>query len=168
MRERNGVRVGQRVRDLDGNYLGRVKELYDWGFSVVRGFPILFWKDVVLRYDEVRGVRDGELVAARSDTDLFAQALGEIPPAWRIPAPSEYPRAATPSEARSLFSALAAPRPPPPPRELPPQSVAALAASRGESLIWRPEDEERAELGPGEERAAVESRNQDLHAPAHH
>lgn len=168
MRERNGVRVGQAVRDLDGTELGRVKELYDGGFSVVRGFPILFWKDAVLRYDEVRGVRDGDLVVARSRKDIFDQARGRLPASWRIPAPSGFPTAATPSEARAVFDVVAAPRPPgAPPRELPPQAVAALAASRGESLIWHPED---AEPAAPEERTAAGSRSQDLgaNAPAHH
>ncbi len=83
VRERNGVRVGQRVRDLDGTSLGRVKELYDGGFSVVKGFPILFRSDLVARYDEVREIRGRELVLARSRQDLLALARGELPPAWR-------------------------------------------------------------------------------------
>lgn len=99
-RELNGVRVGQAVRDLDGNSLGRVKELYEGGFSVVKGLPILFRSDLVARYDEVREVRDGRIVLARSKQDLFDLARGGMPPAWRVEAAPGRPSAATPSEAR--------------------------------------------------------------------
>ncbi len=99
MKERNGVRVGERVRDLDGNDLGRVKELYAAAFSIVKGFPILFRQDVVARYDEVRGVQDGALVLARSGRDLLDLAAGGVPPAWRVEAGPEQPTAATPGEA---------------------------------------------------------------------
>ncbi len=107
MRERNGVRLGQRVRDLDGTSLGRVARLYGDGFEVRRGFPILFRRDLVARYDEVRGVRDGELVVARSRRDLFDLAAGGLPPSWRTPAPPEFPTAATPAEAQALRAELA-------------------------------------------------------------
>ncbi len=100
MTERNGVRIGQRVRDLDGNRLGRVREIYDAGFSVVKGLPLLFRTDFVARWDEIREVRDGAVVLARSKSDLLALARGEIPPSWRIPALDGRPQAATPSEAR--------------------------------------------------------------------
>ena len=79
MKERNGVRVGQRVLDLDGKVVGRVKELYDWGFGMQKGFPILFRKDYVFRYDEVRGTRDGALVMARTKRDLIDLAGGRLP-----------------------------------------------------------------------------------------
>lgn len=107
MDELNGVRRGQRVRDLDGTDLGKVTHLYDWGFRAEKGFPILFGKSAVMRYSEIRGVRDGELVVARSARDLFDLALGDVPPSWRVPAPPEYPATATPSEARLLFEDLA-------------------------------------------------------------
>ena len=100
MQERNGVRIGLRVRDLDGASLGRVVRLFDWGFEARRGIPILFHHDFVARYDEVRGVRDGALVVARSSRDLFDLAAGGLPPSWRIPVPADFPTAATPSEAR--------------------------------------------------------------------
>src|SRR5215208_7704386 len=100
MRERNGVRMGQRVRDLDGTSLGRVVRLFDWGFEARRGLPILFRRDFILRYDEVRGVRDGALLVSRSRRDLLELAAGQVPASWRIPAPHEFPTAATPSEAR--------------------------------------------------------------------
>jgi len=107
MHERNGVRIGQRVRDLDGNDLGRVTRLYEQGFAARKGFPILFRKDIVARYDEVRGVRDGEIVLARSARDLQDLAAGEVPPSWRIPAPPGFPTVATPDEARGMFHHLA-------------------------------------------------------------
>jgi hypothetical protein len=97
--ERNGVRVGQRVVDVDGDSLGRVDELYETGFSVVKGLPLLFRKDFVARYEEVREVRGEELVLARSKRDLFDLACGEIPPSWRVEARPDQPAAATPSEA---------------------------------------------------------------------
>lgn len=107
MKERNGVRRGQRVRDLDGTPLGRVTALYDDGFKVSKGFPILFRKDSVARYDEVRGARDGALVLARSRQDLFALAEGYLPPSWRVPAPPGFPASATPDEARGVRAELA-------------------------------------------------------------
>jgi hypothetical protein len=107
MRERNGVKIGQRVRDVDGKDLGRVRELHDWGFEVAKGF-MLFRRDTVARYDEVRGERDGALVLARSDRDLFELAAGGIPASWRVAAPPGFPVAATPSEARFLFEDIAA------------------------------------------------------------
>lgn len=103
--ERNGVRLGQRVRDVDGRSLGRVDALYESGFSVVKGLPLLFRSDFVARYDEVREVRDGEIVLARSRRDLQSLARGEIPPSWRLQAPPDGPAAATPAEARGLVPA---------------------------------------------------------------
>jgi hypothetical protein len=143
IRERNGVRVGQKVVDLDGVVLGRVTYLFDWGFEIAKGLPFLFRSEHVLRYDEVRGVRDGQLVAARSPKDLFDLAAGRMPATWRIPAPPGFPTAATPSEARDVFSALAGSRHAGNYSELPPQAVAARRAA-GESLIWHPSDAEHS------------------------
>ena len=103
MRERNGVRVGQPVRDLDGTSVGRVTQLYPWGFAVRRRFR----RGVVARYDEVRGVRDGALVLARSGRDLFDLAAGDLPQSWRLPTPPGFPTAATPAEAQALREDLA-------------------------------------------------------------
>jgi hypothetical protein len=104
--EWNGVKVGQRVRDLDGRPLGKVTRLFRDGFAAQRGLPILFRHDYVLRYEEVRGVRDGELVVARSERDLHALAAGAVPPSWRVPVPPDFPPAATPPEARLLIEDL--------------------------------------------------------------
>jgi hypothetical protein len=110
-RERNGVRLGQPVRDLDGKRLGRVADLYEWGFAVQRGFRFGFRQESVILYEEVRGERDGALVVARSDRALDELAAGEVPGIWRIPAPPEFPSAATPPEARGVFEELAAEHP---------------------------------------------------------
>src|SRR6266545_7872683 len=136
MRERNGVRLGQRVRDLDGTPMGRVTRLYDEGFEVRKGLPILFRKDFVARYDEVRGVRDGALVVARSRRDLFDLAAGRLPPSWRVPAPADFPTAATPAEACALREELA--------RGAPgvPGARASAAPAPGEEPL--PDEEERA------------------------
>lgn len=164
MKERNGVRVGQRVRDLDGRAVGRVKELYDWGFGVEKGFPILFRKDHVFRYDEVRGTRDGELVVARTEKDLLDLSSGRLPESWRIPAPDGFPRAATPAEARGVFAEVASARLP-----LPPERSEAAGVDEGpprgpapsESLIWeRPAEE----LGAEEQRRHAERRGQGAEA----
>ena len=106
MQERNGVRVGQPVRDLDGTSLGRVTRLHEWGFEVRRGLS-LFRRDFIARYDEVRGVRDGALILARSRRDLFDLAAGRLPPSWRVAAPPDFPSAATPGEARYVRADLA-------------------------------------------------------------
>ena len=105
--DRNGVRIGQSVRDLDGKDLGRVKALYDQAFLVVKGLPLLFRRDHVLRYDEVRGERDGALVVARSDHELLELARGELPATGRVPVPPGFPSAATPAEARGVFAEVA-------------------------------------------------------------
>jgi hypothetical protein len=135
MKERNGVRLGQRVRDLDGSDLGRVTALHEWAFRVSRG-ALLFRRDTVARYDEVRGVRDGALVLARSARDLDVLAAGGMPPSWRIPAPAGFPAAATPSEARFVFEDLAARAPAQghaaPPAPAPPAGGAAPEAGRDE------------------------------------
>ena len=104
MTERNGVRVGGRVSDLDGTDLGRVTRLWDWGFEVAKGLPWLFRRQSVVRYSEVRGVRDGTLVVARSARDLLDLAEGGLPTSWRIAAPQGYPTAATPSDSNTVPS----------------------------------------------------------------
>lgn len=109
-REWNGVRVGQPVRDLDGTSLGKVVRLFAFGFQARRGLPFFHRREVLVRYDEIRAVRDGALVIARSARDLLDLAAGEIPPAWRIPAPPAFPTAATPAEARDLREDVAAGR----------------------------------------------------------
>ncbi len=108
MTERNGVRLGRRVQDADGRDLGKVTALYEWGFAVSKGLPVLFARDWVARWDELRGARDGSIVVARSERDLFELAEGEIPRAWRVPVPEGYPDAATPSEAQGVFEEIAA------------------------------------------------------------
>ena len=147
MTERNGVRLGQRVRDAEGKDLGRVDRLYDEGFEVARGFPILFRRVEVVRYEEVRGQRDGALVVARSGRDVFDLAEGGIPRSWRVPAPPGYPAAATPSEARlvlediasgAAFSRTAADEPlvapPPEPLPLSPEEDPAWILTRGQAV----------------------------------
>lgn len=109
-RERSGVRLGQRVTDVDGKDLGRVTALYDASFRVLKGFPILFRRERVIRYDEVRGARDGRLVVARSERDLFVLAAGGVPESWRVPAPTGFPTVAAPGEGRELQAALAGER----------------------------------------------------------
>jgi hypothetical protein len=106
-RELNGVRIGQPVRNLDGKDLGHVEALYDEAFLAVKGFPILFRRDSVIRYDEVRGERDGALVVARSDSELLELAAGRLPATWRVPVPPGFPSAATPGEARGVFAEVA-------------------------------------------------------------
>jgi hypothetical protein len=120
MQDRNGVRLGQPVRDLDGRSLGRVTRLFEQGFATRKGLPVLFRRDYVVRYDEIRGVRDGELVIARSSRDLFDLNAGEMAFSWRVPVPPDFPSAATPSEAGFLREdlargAVAGSGPPPPP-----------------------------------------------------
>jgi hypothetical protein len=151
MQEREGVRVGQRVRDLDGTSLGRVTHLFDWAFAARRGLW-LFRSDYVLRYDEVRGVRDGEILVDRSSRDLFDLAAGGIPPSWRVATPPEFPTAATPPEARLLLRDLArraiatdaAPRPAPaiepPPADAPPteDEEREYVRTRGQSVPAQP------------------------------
>lgn len=155
MKERNGVRIGQRVRDAMGKDLGKVTDLYDWGFAVAKGFPILFRREWVARYDEVRGVRDGALVIARSDDDLEALARGGVAPSWQIPGPVHFPHTATPAEARGVFEEIASgaidtaapdlwasPEPPPAPRDSRPSAevpdMRRYSDSLGQSLAKVP------------------------------
>ena len=86
VRERNGVRLGMRVRDLDGRDLGGSPTLRR-GHRRREGVPFLFRSEAAIRYDEVRGVRDGALVVARSARLLPELAAGEMPAAWRVPVP---------------------------------------------------------------------------------
>lgn len=146
-RERNGVRLGQPVRDVDGASLGKVVRLFPWGFESRRGLPILSRGSWVLRYDEVRAVRDGALVVSRSGRDLFELAAGEIPTAWRIPTPAAFPSAATPGEASFVREDVAAGRVP--------GAGAAEAEDRPP-----PEPPEARPLTDDELRAYVEDRGQ--------
>lgn len=163
MKERNGVRVGQRVRSVDGKPVGRVVELFDGGFAVQRGFPILFRKDFVFRYDEVRGTRDGELVVARAEKDLIQLARGELPASWRIPAPSGFPTAAAPGEARAVFAEVASARLPAPAQ--PTGTLSPTGPAPAESLIW---ERPTGEPGTAEERRYAQQRSQGAEAPAAH
>jgi hypothetical protein len=148
--ELNGVRVGQQVRDLDGTDLGRVKHLYDTAFAVRKGFPILFRNDHVIRYDEVRGERDGALLVARSRGALFELARGEMPSTWLVPTPPDFPQAATPGEASALHAELAgSPRP-------------------GETPVGTTAHAEPAPLTPREEAEYVKSQGESVGAPPAH
>jgi hypothetical protein len=162
MKERNGVRVGQRVRYVDGKPVGRVVELFDGGFAVQRGFPILFRRDFVFRYDEVRGTRDGGLVVARGEKDLFQLARGELPASWRIPAPSGFPTAAAPAEARGVFAEVASARLPAP---QPTGALSPPGPAPAESLIW---ERPAGEPGTTDERGYAQRRGQGAEAPAAH
>lgn len=152
-RERNGVRIGQPVRDVDGKPLGRVTALYDWGFLAVKGIPLLFRQDRVVRYDEVRGERDGALVVARSERELLELAAGDLPETWRVPTPPGFPAAATPSEAQGVYAAVAlghavsgagepaATPPPAPARPATPigdEEVRAYGETRGQASVQPP------------------------------
>jgi hypothetical protein len=146
-RERNGVSLGRPVRDLDGKSLGKVVRLFDWGFQSRRLLGISH----VFRYDEVRAVRDGALVVARSSQDLFELAAGEVPRSWRIPTPPAFPDAATPLEALYLMQDVAAarvrgvtegqePERPAPPAPASPSDaeLRTYVDTRGESLTPQP------------------------------
>lgn len=98
MKSNRGVTVGQKVRDVEGNDLGRVRSLYETGFASARGFPLLFRQDFVLRYEDVRGESDGVLVVARGPGDVYALATGELPASWKVEAAPGMPEVATPSE----------------------------------------------------------------------
>jgi hypothetical protein len=103
IRERNGVRVGLQVKDLDGRSLGRVTRLFESGFDFEKGLPLLFRQDFTATYDEVRGVKDGVLLLARSKDALLELARGVLPTTWRAPATKDgFPTAATPREASQL------------------------------------------------------------------
>jgi hypothetical protein len=112
IRERNGVRVGLHVKDLDGNSLGRVTRLHESGFDMEKGLPLLFRQDFVATYDEVRGVKDGVLVLGRTKNAIFDLAGGTLPPNWRAaetPRPG-FPTAATPREGSQLGTLVATKR----------------------------------------------------------
>jgi hypothetical protein len=103
IRERNGVRVGLKVKDLDGQSLGRVTRLFESGFDFEKGLPLLFRQDFTATYDEVRGVKDGVLLLARTKDSLLDLAHGVLPTSWRASAMKDgFPTAATPREASQL------------------------------------------------------------------
>jgi hypothetical protein len=79
---RDRVRKGMRARDLDGRTLGRVTRLHRDAFEIEGGFPVLFRKEFVASYDEVREVQDGVVIVARSENALLDLAAGKIPPTW--------------------------------------------------------------------------------------
>ncbi len=75
-----GVRVGQIVYDADGKRLGKVTRCDPWGFEVRRGiFSPYQW---VVRYSEILELAHDSLKIARSDSDLFELAAGELPHSW--------------------------------------------------------------------------------------
>jgi hypothetical protein len=143
MEERGGIRVGLPVRDLDGRKLGRVTDLYADAFAVEGGFPLLFRRDYVFPYTEVRAVQGGEVVVARSERTLLDLADGRVPANWRIAVPPGTPSTATPSEAREIVEELAGRRP------ARPAAPAAAAETRA---------------GPDEEREYARSRGESLGA----
>lgn len=102
MNERNGVRVGQRVKDLDGKDLGKVTKLNDWGFQTVKGLPVLIRDEYVFRYEDVRPSADGGLLVARGGDDIYTLAAGKLPPSWKAGVREGFPSAATPLEAARL------------------------------------------------------------------
>lgn len=109
MNERNGVRVGQRVKDLDGKDLGKVTRLHAQGFETVKGLPVLIRDEHVFRYEDVRPSADGTLLVARGEQDVFTLAEGRLPPSWKATSREGFPSAATPSEASRLLSSPKAP-----------------------------------------------------------
>ena len=76
------IRKGMRVKDLDGRTMGRVTRLHRVAFEIEGGFPVLFRREFVASYDEVREVRDGVVTVARSEGSLLDLAAGKIPPTW--------------------------------------------------------------------------------------
>ncbi|MFT3912546.1 MAG: hypothetical protein QM704_00230 [Anaeromyxobacteraceae bacterium] len=102
MNERNGVRKGQQVKDLDGKDLGKVTRLHAWGFETVKGLPVLIRDEYVFRYEEVRPGPGGALVVAKGANDIYALAEGKLPPSWNAVAPDGFPSVATPFEAARL------------------------------------------------------------------
>ncbi len=81
MGDGHDLRVGMRVKDLDGKALGKVSRRDAHAFEVVRGFfgP----REWVVRYDEIVEVKDGIVTIARSDEALFELAAGRLPATWR-------------------------------------------------------------------------------------
>lgn len=79
------VREGMRVRDLDGKALGRVTRIDPWGIEYTKGH--LYRVDGAASFSEVREVRDGEVILARSARALFDLAAGRIPETWRASEP---------------------------------------------------------------------------------
>lgn len=103
MKERNGVRLGQRVRDLDGKDLGKVTKLREWGFETVKGLPVLIRDEHVFRYEDVHGREGDTLLVARGENDIFLLAEGKLPASWRVVgAGAGFPTAASPGEGARL------------------------------------------------------------------
>ncbi len=75
------VREGMIVRDLDGRLLGRVTRVDPWAVEFAKGR--FYRRDGAAPYSEIREVRDGEVILARSARALFELAEGRIPETWR-------------------------------------------------------------------------------------
>jgi uncharacterized protein (TIGR02271 family) len=68
MFERSQVKEGMVVRSQDGEKLGRVFAVAEDAFHIEKG--LFFPKDYLVRFSEVAGVRDGELVLAHGRDSL--------------------------------------------------------------------------------------------------
>lgn len=67
-----GVERGMKVRDVQGETLGRVRSCGERTFVVVKGFP--FPKRFEARYEDVTGVREGVVWMDETGGQLEAEA----------------------------------------------------------------------------------------------
>lgn len=70
-RFQNQIHEGMVVRSSDGEKLGKVRQLFATSFDIEKGF--FFPKEYVVSYDDVAGVREGEIFLARARSELSAQ-----------------------------------------------------------------------------------------------
>jgi hypothetical protein len=75
MFERTQVKEGMVVRSQDGEKLGRVSAVGEDAFHIEKG--LFFPKDYLVRFSEVAGVRDGELVLSHGRASLRALSSEE-------------------------------------------------------------------------------------------
>jgi uncharacterized protein (TIGR02271 family) len=75
MFERSQVKEGMVVRSQDGEKLGRVFAVTEDAFHIEKG--LFFPKDYLVRFSEVAGVRDGELVLSHGRDSLRALSSEE-------------------------------------------------------------------------------------------
>jgi uncharacterized protein (TIGR02271 family) len=74
MFNRTEIRKGMTTRSVDGEKLGKIVAMDDYGFTVEKG--IFFKKDYLIRYDEITGIEGDEVQLASQASQLHEAGEG--------------------------------------------------------------------------------------------